>query len=126
MTDLPLSHVKRRSYLSDYTMSQSIEEKNVSKIFEHHDHADIETYGHVANQEEHEETVLQAITKHPKTILWCVFALWVLLLSSFDNQAGGIVIGVPEFRKDFGSAFEGNYVLPTKWQSAYSGGPTAS
>jgi hypothetical protein len=107
-------------------MSQSIEEKNISKIFEHHDHAGIETYSHVANQEEHEETVLQAIIKHPKTILWCVFALWILLLSSFDNQAGGVVIGVPEFRKDFGSAFEGNYVLPAKWQSAYSGGPTAS
>jgi SP family general alpha glucoside:H+ symporter-like MFS transporter len=107
-------------------MSEYTAEKNVGATVEYTDHAHTETYGHLANQEEHEETILQAITKHPKTIVWCVFALWVLLLSSFDNQAGGIVIGVPEFRKDFGSAFEGNYVLPAKWQSAYSGGPTAS
>lgn len=95
-------------------------------MVEHHDQNHKEKYGHIANQEEHEETALQSLRRHPKTIMWCVFVLWVLLLSSFDNQAGGVVIGVPEFRKDFGSAFEGNYVLPAEWQSAYSGGPTAS
>lgn len=107
-------------------MSQTIDEKNVGTTIEHSDDGHTKTYGHLGNQAEHEETVLQALKKHPKTIMWCVFALWVLLLSSFDNQAGGIVIGVPEFRKDFGFAFEGNYVLPAKWQSAYSGGPTGS
>ncbi|PMD40268.1 general substrate transporter [Hyaloscypha variabilis F] len=107
-------------------MSQIHEEKGVSMMVEHHDQNHKEKYGHIANQEEHEETALQSLRRHPKTIMWCVFALWVLLLSSFDNQAGGVVIGVPEFRKDFGSAFEGNYVLPAEWQSAYSGGPTAS
>ena len=107
-------------------MSQIHEEKGVSMMVEHHDQYHKEKYGHIANQEEHEETALLSLRRHPKTIMWCVFALWVLLLSSFDNQAGGVVIGVPEFRKDFGSAFEGNYVLPAEWQSAYSGGPTAS
>jgi MFS transporter, SP family, general alpha glucoside:H+ symporter len=85
-----------------------------------------EAYGHIANQEQHEQTVRQALTQRPKTIVWLIFAIWVLLITSFDNQVGGVVIGIPRFRQDFGSPFEGNYVLPAKWQSAYSGGPTAS
>lgn len=82
--------------------------------------------GHLANQEDHEETVRQALTRHPWAVLWCVYAIWVVVISSFDNQVGGVVISIPEFRKDFGSPFDGDYVLPAKWQSAYSGGPVAS
>ena len=50
----------------------------------------------------------------------------VLTLSSYDNQAGGIFLSIPQFRKEFGFAYHGNYVLPANWQSAYSGGPTTS
>lgn len=100
------------------------EEKDIANTIEHSSHT--ETIGHLKNQEQHEETVREALTQHPKTMIWLVFAIFVLVISSFDNQAGGIVLGIPQFRKDFGYAFEGNYVLPAKWQSAYSGGPTVS
>src|SRR5690348_3830353 len=100
------------------------EEKDVAIAIEHSNHT--ETIGHVKNQEQREETIREALTRHPKTIIWLIFAIFVLVISSFDNQAGSIVVGIPEFRKDSGYAFEGNYVLPAKWQSAYSGGPTAS
>lgn len=73
-----------------------------------------------------EETVFQTIRHNPKTVLWCSYALLVLTLSSYDNQAGGIFLSIPQFRKDFGYAFEGNYVLYAKWQSAYTGAPCAS
>lgn len=86
----------------------------------------VEQIGHAAAAEDHEESALQAIKKRPMAFLWCVYAIYVLILTSFDNQAGGIVIGIPQFRKDFGSAFGGDYVLPAKWQSAYSGAPVAS
>jgi len=58
--------------------------------------------------------------------VWLVFAIFVILITSFDNQVGGTVIGIPKFRQDYGSPFKGDYVLPAEWQSAYSGGPTAS
>lgn len=41
-------------------------------------------------------------------------------------QASGIILGIPEFRKDFGYLFDGNYVLPANWQSAFSGAPSAA
>lgn len=57
--------------------------------------------------------------------------VWVVLLVSFENQAAGNVIGIPEFRKDFGYKFTGpdgevSYVLDAKWQSAFQGAPVAS
>lgn len=86
----------------------------------------IEQVGHAAAAEDHEQGPIQAIRSHPWAFVWCLYAIYTLILTSFDNQAGGIVIGIPQFRKDFGSEFEGNYVLPAKWQSAYSGAPVAS
>ncbi|KAI4732138.1 MFS hexose transporter [Aureobasidium sp. EXF-10728] len=71
----------------------------------------------------HVQTPLQAIKHHPRELLWCLYAIFVLVLSSFDNQAGGVVLSIPQFRKDFGSPYHGDYVLSAEWQSAYTGGP---
>ena len=99
---------------------------------EHKPHAEhVETVyldrtGHLGNQVEHEEGALQALRLHWKTNLWIVYAIWVLVACSFDNQASAGILGIPKFRKDFGHEYEGAYVLPAKWQSAYSGGPAAA
>lgn len=58
--------------------------------------------------------------------LWCLYAVWCVLLVSFENQASGNILGIPRFREDFGTAFEGGYVLPAEWQAAFSGAPVAS
>lgn len=86
----------------------------------------IEAVGHLANQEEHEETAFQALKKCPKVVMWSCFGLWVLTLASYDSYAGGIAIGIPEFRKAFGTEFEGEWIIPANWLSAFSGGPQAS
>ena len=82
--------------------------------------------GHLANQEDHETSRIQAIRNNPWAFAWCLFAVWTTLLVSFENQASGIVIGIPQFRKDFGSYFEGDYVIPASWQSAFSAAPVAA
>ena len=71
-------------------------------------------------------TPLQTMRQQSRETLWCLYAIFILVLGGFDNQAGGAVLSIPEFRKDFGSPYEGNYVLPAVWQSAYSGGPVLS
>ncbi|KAF4123885.1 Sugar (and other) transporter [Geosmithia morbida] len=78
------------------------------------------------DQADHSTTKWQAIKANPKAFCWCLYAVWTVLLVSFENQASGIVISIPRFRKDFGDAFEGDYVVPAKWQSAFSGAPVAS
>jgi SP family general alpha glucoside:H+ symporter-like MFS transporter len=89
------------------------------------EHVD-EVAGHTANQDDHDITALQAAKKHPMTVVWCSYAIWILVLNSFENQAGGSVLGIPQFRKDFGSKFGDEYVLSAAWQGAFSGGPVAS
>jgi SP family general alpha glucoside:H+ symporter-like MFS transporter len=59
----------------------------------------VEETGRLANQGEHELTPLEAIRNNPWVMLWCIYAIWMLILNSFENQAGGSVLGIPEFRK---------------------------
>jgi SP family general alpha glucoside:H+ symporter-like MFS transporter len=90
------------------------------------DHEHIDSIGVATQQEDRAVTKWEAVRTNRKAVAWTAWAIFVLCLQGFDNQAGGIVVGVKEFRKDFGYAFGGDYVLPAKWQSAFSGGPNAS
>ncbi|KAH6867513.1 general substrate transporter [Thelonectria olida] len=81
---------------------------------------------HLTDQEDREATKWQAIRRNPRAFFWCLYAVWTVLLVSYENQASGIVISIPQFRKDFGSFFSGDYVLSAKWQAAFSGAPVAS
>jgi MFS transporter, SP family, general alpha glucoside:H+ symporter len=85
-----------------------------------------EQLGHLANQEDHELGIWQSLKRYPWACAWCVYACWSIILAAFELQAAGSVLGIPEFRKDFGSFFEGNYVLPAEWQSAFNAAPVAS
>jgi MFS transporter, SP family, general alpha glucoside:H+ symporter len=85
-----------------------------------------EELGHLASAEDHKTGKWQAIRQNPWAFAWCMFAVWTVLLVSFENQASGNILGIPEFRKDFGSYYDGNWVLSAKWQSAFSGAPIAS
>ncbi|KAJ5698651.1 hypothetical protein N7462_000656 [Penicillium macrosclerotiorum] len=90
------------------------------------EHVEGQQLGHIANQEDHELNKWQSLKRYPWAFLWCVYAVWCVLLVSFENQASGNVTGIPEFRKDFGHYYDGSWVLDAKWQSAFSGGPVAS
>ncbi|ORX93901.1 and other transporter-domain-containing protein [Clohesyomyces aquaticus] len=79
--------------------------------------------GHLANAEDHNVGKLESFRN--------IYTVWVVLLVSFENQAAGNVIGIPEFREDFGSKLvdaQGveSWVLNAKWQSAFQGAPVAS
>ncbi|KAF4456657.1 general substrate transporter [Fusarium austroafricanum] len=67
-----------------------------------------------------------AVKQHPRAFWWAAFAAFQVLLVSYENQASGIVIGIPQFRKDFGSAHAGNYVLDAGWQASFSAAPVAT
>ncbi|KAK9780169.1 putative MFS hexose transporter [Seiridium cardinale] len=81
---------------------------------------------HLGNQEEHEIGKLETIKRYPKAIGWAFFAVWTVLLVSFENQASGNILGIPRFRQDFGYLYNGSYVLYANWQSAFSGAPLGS
>ena len=59
----------------------------------------VEQSGRLANQEEHQQTPVKAVRENPWVMLWCLYAIWMLVLNSFENQAGGAVLGIPRFRQ---------------------------
>lgn len=84
---------------------------------------------HATDFEDHDATVWQTIRRDPWACFWCLYACWTIILVAFETQASGAVVGIPQFRKDFGHEFpkgSGKYVLPAAWQSAFSGAPSAS
>lgn len=92
---------------------------------EHIDHATTVT-AHAVDQEDHDETFFQAFGRHKWACAWCFYACWTIILVAFDTQAAGAVLGIPQFRKDFGFEYQGDWVIPASWQSAFNGAPTAS
>ena len=93
--------------------------------FEVEENDRVEDLGHLVNQEEHEVNWWKCVKQNPRIVMWSFYSIWFIILASFDNAAGISTISIPEFRKDFGTPYDGNYVLPAKWQSAYNGAPTA-
>jgi SP family general alpha glucoside:H+ symporter-like MFS transporter len=105
--------------------SSKTEDINVDHV-NHIEVDESQQLGHLANQEDHETGRFAALKMYPGACAWCIYACWSIILVSFEQQAAGSVLGIPEFRKDFGSEFDGNYVLPAKWQSAFNAAPVAS
>lgn len=85
-----------------------------------------ETKDAISQTVEVHETAWQAIRAQPKAFAWCAYAIFVTFLNSFDYNAAGSVISIPEFRKDFGYLYEGEWTLEADWQSAFSGGALAT
>lgn len=85
------------------------------------------TLGHAKDQEEHDNGIWKSIRTYPWACVWCVYALWCIVCLSFDVQAANAIVGIPQFRKDFGYEYApGEYVLHTHWQSAFNAAPVAA
>ena len=68
----------------------------------------------------------ESVRQYRWILIWCVYLLWSVLANNYAKTAGQSVLGIPQFRKDFGTPYDGNYVLSAKWQSAYYGAPQAA
>lgn len=69
----------------------------------------------------------EAVRKYPWASLYVLAAVFILICTSFESQAGGIVIAITAFRRDFGyQAADGSYVIAAKWISCFSGVPLAA
>lgn len=44
---------------------------------------------------------------------------YTCIMFGFDSLAGGVVVGISEFRKDFGHPYAGDYVVDANWQLGF-------
>jgi len=68
---------------------------------------------------QHGLTRKEAIKEHWKPIAWCLYMFFTCVMYGFDSLAGGVVVGITEFRKDFGHPFAGDYVIDANWQLGF-------
>jgi hypothetical protein len=68
---------------------------------------------------QHSLTRKEAIKEHWKPITWCLYMFFTCVMYGFDSLAGGVVVGITEFRKDFGHPFAGDYVIDADWQLGF-------
>jgi SP family general alpha glucoside:H+ symporter-like MFS transporter len=79
-----------------------------------------------ATQREHDLTIRQAVSQHKGAVLWAVFFCFPNLIIGYDPTVVGTLVGIPQFRKQFGSeipAGSGTYVLAASWTSAFNYAP---
>ena len=41
---------------------------------------------------------------------------FICIMWGFDGLAGGVVVSIAEFRQDYGTAYDGDYVVDANWQ----------
>jgi len=70
----------------------------------------------------HGEDWKHAIKSNPKALLWCSYSLFSCIMWGYDGLASSIVLAISRFRQDYGTEFDGQYVIPAIWQLALGGG----
>jgi MFS transporter, SP family, general alpha glucoside:H+ symporter len=93
-----------------------------------HTEANRDELANLIEQEDHETSKLRCIRRNPWAFFWACYGAWQIMLLAYENNAAGLVTGIPRFRCDFGYPTEegGRCVLPAAWQAAHSGGPIAA
>ncbi|KAK0125363.1 hypothetical protein ONS96_009211 [Cadophora gregata f. sp. sojae] len=65
-------------------------------------------------------SIRETIQGNGAVLWWAFFFAMSVIGWGFDAQVNGAMISVPAFRRDFGYLFEGQYVIPADWQSAFN------
>lgn len=65
---------------------------------------------------QHVEGWKQAIKSSPKALLWCCYALFTCVMWGYDGLSSSIVLAITQFRQDYGTEFNGQFVIPALWQ----------
>lgn len=86
---------------------------------------ELQTQAHLADYLDKQTSKWTSIKSHPYAVFCVISMVWVLILTSFESQAGSVVISIGEFRKDFGYFIDGQWVLHSADQSMLSGIPLA-
>ncbi|KAI5268140.1 hypothetical protein E4T47_07885 [Aureobasidium subglaciale] len=70
---------------------------------------------------QHNESTWSAIKNNRRALVCVMYMLYNSIAYGYDGIAGSVVINLPQFRKDFGTPFFGQYVVPAEWQLAFAG-----
>lgn len=87
---------------------------------------DLSRASKTAAQRERALTVREALSTHKPAVLWAAFFCLPNMIIGYDATVVGTLVGIPQFRKDFGFEYprgSGEYVLAAAWTSAFTYAP---
>lgn len=105
--------------------SVATSDPNLSSIKEDHLHHE-EHHPILSVIDDPRQTKWQTMRRRPMATFWIAALIFSLCMSGFDTQAGLGVLGIRQFRADFGHPYKGDYVIPASWLSAFNGGTLAT
>lgn len=76
----------------------------------------------LAIEAEHNLTFTQACRLYPAAIGWSVFVSLGVIMLAFDPQLLGNLYATPQFQRDFGYLYNGEYIISAAWQTGLSMG----
>ncbi|KAF3760013.1 putative maltose permease [Cryphonectria parasitica EP155] len=76
----------------------------------------------LAIQAEHELTFREACRLYPAAIGWSAFVSLGVIMLAFDPQLLGNLYATPQFCRDFGYLYNGEYIISAPWQTGLSMG----
>ncbi|KAK9779253.1 putative Maltose permease [Seiridium cardinale] len=75
-----------------------------------------------AIQQEHELSFVEAVKLYPTAVAWSAFVSIGVIMLAFDPQLLGNLYATPQFQRDFGYEYEGEYIISAPWQTGLSMG----
>lgn len=69
---------------------------------------------------EHTLTVKDAFRLYRPAISWSFLFSLGVIMAGFDPQIISTLVAIPRFQRDFGNLYNGSYLIPAKWQSAFN------
>ncbi|VUC27034.1 unnamed protein product [Clonostachys rosea] len=71
---------------------------------------------------QHSLSKIEAIKENKLPLAWCLYMFFICVAWGFDGLAGGVVVSIAEFRKDYGKPYAGDYVVDANWQLGFQAG----
>ncbi|KAL2678381.1 hypothetical protein Neosp_009127 [[Neocosmospora] mangrovei] len=68
---------------------------------------------------QHNLTKIQAIKENKWPLIWCMYMFFLCITWGYDGLAGAIVISIAQFRRDYGTPYNGDWVIDANWQLGF-------
>ncbi|KXT09819.1 hypothetical protein AC579_10515 [Pseudocercospora musae] len=107
----------RSGSLRDQVAVEDLKEKNVyhSEVLVD---KDLMVNAFEGENREHEMGVWEATKKHPMACIWAFIMCFTIVMESFDMFLNGNFVALPRFKSKYGVLHDGEWTIPTKWQSS--------
>jgi MFS transporter, SP family, general alpha glucoside:H+ symporter len=80
----------------------------------------IENAATEATNVEHSLTVSEAFSIYPMAVVWSVLFCLCIVMDGFDSNLITNLYGLPAFQQKYGEPFDGSYIIPAPWQTAFA------